>query len=99
MMGFGRWLAPGCSYAEPDLLQEWPSPYTTATGMAAMAAAPPCQFHSQDTFWPLAPGFTGFLDDQFSGLRSARNAVDHRRVRIGHVDTGYSDHVIKAKNL
>ena len=99
MNGFGMGLTPGFSYAEPDLLQEWPSPYTTAPRMAAMAAAPPCQFQSQDTFWPLAPSFTWFLDDQFSGLRSARNAVDHSHVRIGHIDTGYSDHVIKAKNL
>lgn len=99
MNGFGIGLAPGFSYAEPDLLQEWPSPYTTEAGMAAMSAAPPCQFQKQDTFWPLAPAFTWFLDDRFSGLRSARKAVDHRQVRIGHIDTGYSDHVVKAKNL
>jgi hypothetical protein len=67
--------------------------------MAALAAAPPCQFRAQDAFWPPAPSFAWFLDDQFSGLRSARQAVDHRHIRIGHIDTGYSDHAVKAKNL
>ncbi len=99
MNGFGLGLSPGFSYAEPDILHQWPSPYTTETGMAAVAAAPPCQFRPQDTFWPLAPSFTWFLEDQFSGLRSARNAVDHSHIRIGHVDTGYSDHVVKPRNL
>jgi hypothetical protein len=99
MNGFGIGLAPGFSYAEPDILQEWPSPYTSETGMAAMAAAPPCQFRPQDKFWPQAPSFTWFLEDQFSGLRSARKAVDHSHIRIGHIDTGYSDHAVKPKNL
>jgi hypothetical protein len=99
MHGFGIGLAPGFSYAEPDILHEWPSPYTSEVGMAAMAAAPPCQFRAQDKFWPLAPSFTWFLDDQFSGLRSARQAVDHSHIRIGHIDTGYSEHAVKAKNL
>lgn len=99
MDGFGLGLTPGFSYAEPDLLQEWPSPYNSEVAAAALAAAPPCEFVPQDTFWPQAPSFAWFLDDQFSGLRSARNAVDHRHIRIGHVDTGYSDHVLKAKNL
>jgi len=99
MNGFGMGLTPGFSYAEPDILHEWPSNYTSESSMAALAAAPPCQFQPQDPFWPKAPSFAWFLDDQFSGLRSARNAVDHSKVRIGHVDTGYSDHAVKAKNL
>jgi hypothetical protein len=99
MNGFGIGLSPGFSYAEPDILHKGVLPYTTEAGMAALAAAPPCQFVPQDSFWPLAPSFTWFLEDQYSGLRSARNAVDHRNVRIGHVDTGYSDHVVRAKNL
>jgi subtilisin family serine protease len=99
MNGFGIGLSPGFSYAEPDILHKGVLPYTTDEGMAALAAAPPCQFVPQDSFWPPAPSFTWFLEDQFSGLRSARNAVDHHNVRIGHVDTGYSDHVVRAKNL
>jgi len=102
MNGFGIGLSPGFSYAEPDILHKGVSaytPYDNAEGMAALAAAPPCQFAPQDPFWPVAPSFAWFLDDQYSGLRSARNAVDHRHVRIGHVDTGYSDHAIRAKNL
>jgi len=99
MNGFGLGLSPGFSYAEPDILHKGVLPYTTEEGMAALAAAPPCQFSPQDSFWPLAPSFTWFLEDQYSGLRSARNAVDHRHIRIGHIDTGYSDHVVRAKNL
>ena len=99
MNGFGIGLAPGFSYAEPDILHEWPSPFTSEAGMTAMAAAPPCQFMPQDEFWPKAPSFTWFLDDKYSGLRSARNSVAHAQVRIGHIDTGYSDHLVRAKNL
>src|SRR6187399_99318 len=99
MNGFGLGLSPGFSYAEPDILHKGVLPYTTEEGMAALAAAPPCQFSPQDSFWPLGPGFAWHLGDQYSGLRSARSAVDHRHIRIGHVDTGYSDHVVRAKNL
>lgn len=99
MNGFGIGLSPGFSYAEPDILHKGVLPFTTEEGIAALAAAAPCQFVAQDPFWPQAPSFTWFLEDQYSGLRSARNAVDHRNIRIGHVDTGYSDHVVRAKNL
>ena len=99
MNGFGVGLSPGFSYAEPDILHKGVLPYTTEAGMAALSAAPPCQFVPQDTFWPLGPKFAWFLDDQYSGLRSARQAVDHRHIRIGHIDTGYSDHAVRAKNL
>ena len=99
MNGYGIGLTPGFSYAEPDILHKGVLPYTTEEGMAALAAAPPCQFVPQDSFWPQAPSFTWFLEDQYSGLGSARSAVDHRNIRIGHVDTGYSDHVVRAKNL
>ena len=97
--GFGMGLTPGFSYAEPDIVHEWPSPYTGEVGLAAHATAPPCQFRSQDTFWPAAPSFTWFLEEEFFGLRSARNRVDHSHIRIGHIDTGYSEHAVKPKNL
>lgn len=97
--GLGLGLAPGFSYVEPDLLQEWtwqPPQETTP-----FAAADPCAYEPKDPLWPWPEGgsFTWFLDDAFTGLRSARSSVDHSGIRIAHLDTGYGDHATTPLHL
>lgn len=88
-------------YVEPDLLQD-SSLASAAVSSAAMQSAqlpgptPPTDLN-QD--WPpksaVNAPLTWHLEDAYSGLKAARNAVGDssspRRVRIAHLDTGYSE--------
>lgn len=52
-----------------------------------------CTPAGQDSFWPTRPEFAWHLLDGWSELKRARESVDFsrgRRVRIGHIDTGYA---------
>jgi hypothetical protein len=77
-------------YAEPDLVQRFP---TSPPGEeAALAGAPRGneKFDDQDPKLPRGPGFAWFLRPGFADLAAARAAVDPAApVRILHVDTGY----------
>jgi subtilisin family serine protease len=92
--GLGMAGAAG-TIVEPDLLQSWPyenPPGRDAQGLAADATA--CVFNDQRADLPSVPGeFAWHLGDAFSQLRSARQtaaaAPGSRRIRIGHLDTGY----------
>jgi hypothetical protein len=103
--GFGFTLDAGVSYAEPDMLHEWP--YRNSTGIDfgghAMAAGDLCVFNEQDPFWPRGTEFGWHLNDAHSQLKSARELVGDPagwRVRIGHLDTGYDpDHAAKPLHL
>src|SRR5271166_1402453 len=80
-------------YTEPDLPQRFVDSNEGNPGGQAMAAAPDCNEEPQSTDGgvPSGPGFAWHLDDGFSQLRSARNAVGFAdpRTRIAHIDTGY----------
>src|SRR5260221_5664749 len=80
-------------YTEPDLPQRFIDSNEGNPGAQAMAAAPDCSETPQSTDGgPVSgPGFAWHLDDGFSQLRSARNAVNFAdpRTRIAHIDTGY----------
>jgi subtilase family protein len=94
--GLGMAGAPTPEFAEPDLLQEWTYQNETPLMRSGQpfAAADVCQFQDQTTQAPKGPGFAWFLRDDFSQLKSARDAIGAigataRRVRIAHFDTGY----------
>jgi hypothetical protein len=80
-------------YTEPDLPQRFVDSNEGNPGAQAMAAAPDCSETPQSTDGGAVsgPGFGWHLDDGFSQLRSARNAVNFAdpRTRIAHIDTGY----------
>lgn len=79
-------------YTEPDLPQRFVDSNEGNPGAQAMAAAPDCSEEPQSTKGvPSGPGFGWHLDDGFSQLRLARNAVNFAdpRTRIAHIDTGY----------
>ncbi|MBZ9673979.1 S8 family serine peptidase [Mesorhizobium sp. ES1-3] len=72
--------------AEPDVVQQFPTDRT--------AKAVKCQSDPPKTSGGLVAGphFAWHLDDNFSGLRKARdsvNAIDQQKVLIAHLDTGY----------
>ena len=62
-----------------------------------------CTPAGQNSDWPLGPSFAWHLRDEYSQLKRARESVDFssgRRVRIGHIDTGYDPaHVTRPRRL
>ncbi|HSN88117.1 MAG TPA: S8/S53 family peptidase, partial [Thermoanaerobaculia bacterium] len=105
--GLGVAGAPQPELVEPDLLQSWPyaneTPMMSEEQAFAAGEAQVCEFNDQDKRFPIGkPGFAWFLKDEFSQLKSAREAVGDgkRRVRIAHFDTGYDPrHVSLPKHL
>jgi hypothetical protein len=75
------------TYAEPDLLQQFPVAPPHVEGLAG-AAERRGGYDDQDADFPRGPGFAWFLDDAYSGLRAARSQAAAAPT-ILHVDTGY----------
>lgn len=83
-------------FAEPDLVQSFnDGSDSTAAGVALAAAPDPCATEvRQDSTHNKSLGpdvFAWHLQDDYTQLGSARNAVDFQapRTRIAHIDTGY----------
>lgn len=99
----------GVLFAEPDLEQsfqdqEFSTPTPGSLGFGA--ASNPCNPVPQDanSNKVLGPNgvFAWHLGDDFTQLRSARNAVPFSAplTRIGHIDTGYDpNHLARAQNI
>lgn len=84
----------GVSYAEPDWPQSWIPEDKVATQFVSPFGAADCteQRWMDSAAIPHGARPDWHLDDDRSGLRTARNSVHlngSRRVRIGHLDTGY----------
>jgi Subtilase family len=79
--------------AEPDLAQSYPDSNEIARAGQAFAAAADCTAKAQATTGPrpTGPAFGWHLQDVYSQLGSARDAVvfSEPRTRIAHIDTGY----------
>lgn len=101
-------VAPGAvSYAEPDIVQ----PFTVPDEGQVMGLAADAVRNQKEQYWmkqeiiPHGDRFDWHLEDDYSGLRKARNAVVGRRgkdwrVSIGHLDTGYAQgHQLLPDNL
>lgn len=83
-------------FVEPDLLNEYTSDHNFDTGFkrkqAKIAAKATEDDNGFDPDWQPHRNTVWHLDDNFSQLKSARDAVadvDYT-IRIGHIDTGYS---------
>ena len=88
------------TYAEPDLVQQFPA-FPTGRDEPLAAAGGPGTFDDQDASLPRGPGFAWFLRGGFADLRAAREAVTPGApVSILHVDTGYDpDHATVPEHL
>jgi Subtilase family len=97
--------APGAVYMEPD----WPQQWLTEERAEAVNAFGVTDTCANEELWmkpdsiPHGARPDWHLEDAFSGLRSARTAVagaPGRRVRIGHLDTGYDPaHCLLPENI
>jgi subtilisin family serine protease len=92
------------AYAEPDFVQRFPYGGVDGGGLESFTATTACTFADQDAGWPVVLGrFAWHLDDDFSGLRAARERVGPpagRPVRVAILDTGYDpDHVTLPQRL
>jgi subtilisin family serine protease len=81
-------------FAEPDLENSFPDTNEKNPGGAALALDANCDNVPQQDFDGKKKGpdkFAWHLDDEFTQLRSARQAVTFTapRTRIAHIDTGY----------
>lgn len=98
----GAGLAGGSvTYAEPDLLQQFPYELPAAGGLG-LAAGDRCASSPQaGGIVPQGPGFAWHLRDDYSALRKARaDANFGDGIRIGHLDTGYDpDHHLLPQGL
>ncbi len=103
-LGAGQGFAavPGVVYAEPDWPQTWITEEHSET-MSPFAVNASCDLEEGWKSLPHGNEIDWHLDDQHSGLRSARNSVSlngNRRVRVGHLDTGYDpQHKLLPENL
>ncbi len=97
----------GVLFAEPDLEQRFEDQEFSRPGGFGLGAEPdPCSAATQDANKNKAVGpaniYAWHLGDDYSQLRSARNAVAFSapRTRIGHIDTGYDpNHIARAQNI
>lgn len=81
---------------EPDILQAWTRESSDRPQGPGFAAAPTCDEPDPQRRGeiPSVGRFAWHLDDDFTGLRAAREAVGAeagRRVTIAHLDTGYDE--------
>ncbi|OAI54748.1 hypothetical protein AYO44_14265 [Planctomycetaceae bacterium SCGC AG-212-F19] len=90
-------------FVEPDFVQVFPVRTDERAGLESTAVGEPCEMRSMDADWPPAEApFAWHLGDEFSGLRSAREAVGEAtsRILVGILDTGYDpNHVTRPRNL
>lgn len=81
------------AFIEPDLLQEFMVDTNANSGYKRKGAKAVKKSidHGYDPDWPPRKNIIWHLDDAFSQLKSARDAVSgsNYNVRIGHLDTGY----------
>lgn len=97
-------VGPQASFVEPDILQEYT--VTDANANAAFKrknskAMAKSADNGFDPDWPPSQNIIWHLEDNFSQLKSAREAVSDNNftVRIAHIDTGYdSTHKIVPAN-
>lgn len=73
---------------------------------AELAAAPGtreatgCEPEGQDDYWATNSEFAWHLGDDYTQLARARKQANYGQgVRIGHIDTGWSEHVTRPVNL
>ena len=90
-------------FAEPDIQQSFNDGSDTGE-RALLAAQPDCTEVQQDGTHNkvVGPSDGWHLDDEFSQLRSARNAVQFAdpRTRIAHIDVGYDpEHIAKPEHI
>jgi hypothetical protein len=84
-------------FAEPDVEQHFvvapkvQAPYSNVT---AKSFGKPGEAGKVDPDWPPAQNTIWHLEDEYSQLRSARNAVANQSaiIRMAHLDTGYAAH-------
>jgi len=84
-------------WIEPDFVQQfpyYPAPEEEPEGsLEGASGPPPCSPRQPDHRWPDGGTFAWHLGDDYTQLRSAREAVgevaDGERLRIGILDTGY----------
>ena len=80
-------------FAEPDLPQSFLAGTPINAEARPFAAAPDCTERAQDATHHKAtgPGFAWHLGDQYTQLKTARDAVQFTdpRTRIAHIDVGY----------
>ncbi len=86
-------------YVEPDFLQAFVYMPMSFTG----ASDTHCEGKDFQGDWPSRPMFGWHLTDEYAQLKAARETIAAvaitQRVRIGHLDTGYSDHDSKPEFL
>ncbi|MCG6878423.1 MAG: S8 family serine peptidase [Deltaproteobacteria bacterium] len=97
--------AAGITYAEPDWPQTW-IPTDQTEFVSPFGIVDSCEKERkwmEDSDVPHGDKPDWHLDDDYSGLRSARRAAaadNPRHVRIGHLDTGYDpNHRIRPPSL
>jgi hypothetical protein len=79
-------------FLEPDFVQAFPIRANEGGELESAAVGEPCEARGMDPDWPPAEAPFGWhLSDEFSGLRSAREAVGEpvSRILVGILDTGY----------
>lgn len=85
----------GITYAEPDIVQPFVTEDRSSSLMMGVDADKPPgeEYWMMESSIPHGDRFDWHLEANFSGLRDARNSLPTGawRVRIGHLDTGYTD--------
>ncbi len=87
--------------AEPDVAHAWPAD-NERPGFAVAADEKPCTLHRQDQrLGPVGPRDDWHLDDEYTGLRTARDQANGGAgVTIVHLDTGFDpEHATKPEAL
>lgn len=79
------------TYAEPDMVQPFVTEDMGPAGLGVADSNAEQRWMPEDSI-PHGARFDWHLDDAYSGLRSAANSLPQQpwRVRIGHLDTGYT---------
>ena len=83
------------AYIEPDLIYNYPFDRNNGSpGLSLAAAATPCTQDPPNRNWPTKPDFAWHKGPLYTGLAAAAarlgTITDGNRVRIVHLDTGYS---------
>ncbi len=90
-------------FVEPDFVQAFPVRTDEQTGLESTTVGEPYVVRTMDADWPPAEApFAWHLGDEFSGLRSAREAAGEpgTRILVGILDTGFDpNHATLPRNL